>query len=215
MSIRILLADDHKIVRDGLRALLHSQHDLELIAEAEDGRAAVNLATMHSPDVVVMDISMPHLNGVEATRQIKLVCPTAKVVILSAHADHKLAIEAINAGATALVPKGAAFEELVLAIRTVVEGKLYLSPSLRGDVVGALLSSSSQTDGKAFSALTPREREVLQLMAEGKATKEIANVLDLSTKTVETYRNQLKAKVGIDNVAELTKYAVRLGLTPP
>lgn len=212
MPARILLVDDHRIVRDGLRALLQSQSDLQVVAEADDGRTAIQLASELSPDVIVMDISMPDLNGIDATRQIHAARPNCKVVVLTAHFDHRMATQVMDAGAKGLVPKDAAFEELALAIRTVMSGKNYLSPRLPSDIVASISSGSNGADG-AFRSLSGREREVLQLIAEGKSTKEIAFHLDLSTKTIETHRRQIMEKLAIDNVADLTKYAVREGLT--
>jgi DNA-binding NarL/FixJ family response regulator len=214
MPTRILLVDDHQMIRDGLRLLLTAEHDLKLLGEAATGRQAVLLTKELSPDVVVMDIAMPDLNGVDATRQIISHCPGVKVVVLSANVDQRLASQIMAAGATGLIPKEAAFEELALAIRTVVAGKTYISPRLPGDTVASLLHSSSKLhNGNGMFKLTSREREVLQLMAEGNATKAIAYHLQLSVKTVETHRRRLMTKLGIDNVAGLTKYAVREGLT--
>jgi DNA-binding NarL/FixJ family response regulator len=213
MPIRLLLVDDHQIMREGLRSLLSAQKDFQLIGEAESGRAAVSSVGQLLPDVVVMDISMPDLNGIEATRQIVAQFPKVKVVILSAHVDRRFAFEVMDAGAMGLIPKEAAFEELALAIRTVVGGKIYHSPQLAVEIVSSLLHPSSTASSGAFTQLTPREREVLQMMAEGTPTKAIAIRLHLSAKTVETHRRRLMVKLDMDNVAQLTKYAVREGLT--
>jgi DNA-binding NarL/FixJ family response regulator len=212
MSIRVLLADDHQIVRDGLRALIQSQIGFEVVAEAQEGREAVRLAVELAPDVVVMDIAMPDLNGIEATRQIRQRLPAVKVIALSAHADTRMASGMLGAGASGFVPKDAAFEELAVAIQTVLADKVYLSPRIAGTVVEQLTRGPRPGDGVA-AALTPREREVLQLMAEGKTTKEIAAVLGVSVKTVETHRRQMMEKLELYSVPELTKYAVREGLT--
>jgi DNA-binding NarL/FixJ family response regulator len=216
MGIRVLLADDHRMVRDGLRALIQSEKDLEVIAEAEDGRTAVRLAAETSPDVVVMDISMPDLNGIDATRQIMTHDPDVKVVALTAYADPRMVSNILGAGASGYLPKDAAFEELAVAIRTVAARKVYLSPHATRALVREAAPRTGGTGsqpGGAFEALTPREREVLQLMAEGKATKEIAAVLHVSVKTVETHRRQMMDKLNLDSVAEVTKYALREGLT--
>jgi DNA-binding NarL/FixJ family response regulator len=214
VPIRILLVDDHRILRDGLRSLLRSQPDLDVIGEAQEGRTSVKLAIELCPDVVVMDISMPDLNGVEATRQIKAHCANTRVIVLSGYADKKIAVDAMNAGATGLVPKAAAFEELVLAIRTAVAGKVYLSTHLPRAIVDAITNSSS-AGSEVFGLLSPRERQVLQLIAEGNSTKQIAMHLDVCVKTIETFRRQIMEKLGLDNIAGLTKYAVREGLTAP
>jgi DNA-binding NarL/FixJ family response regulator len=208
MPTRVLLVDDHGIVRMGLRKLLEKQ-GFAVVADADDGRAAIESAREISPDVVIMDIVMPGLNGIDATRQIAALQPPPKVVMLTGYLDRKIAATAIAAGASALVPKTSAFEELAEAIQTVMEGKVYISPRLPGDIV----LPDSNGNGAAHKSLTGREREVLQLIAEGKSTKQIAYSLDLSTKTIETHRRMIMEKLGIDNVADLTKYAVREGLT--
>jgi DNA-binding NarL/FixJ family response regulator len=216
MPIRVLLADDHRMVRDGLRALIQSEDDLQVVAEAEDGRTAVTLAGELSPDVVVMDISMPDLNGIDATRQIKSHDPAVSVVALTAHADPRMVSSILGAGASGYLPKDAAFEELAVAIRTVVAKKVYLSPQVAGTVVQQYVgrpNPGGSGNVGPFQALTPREREVLQLMAEGKATKEIAAALHVSVKTVETHRRQMMDKLDLQSVAEVTKYALREGLT--
>jgi DNA-binding NarL/FixJ family response regulator len=210
-----LIAEDHTIFRQGLRALLSKETDLRLIGDAQDGRTAVQLAQELGPDVVVMDVRMPSLNGLDASLQIKAVCPTAKIVVLSANLDPELATQLLNAGVSALVPKEAAYEELALAIRTVAAGKMYISPRLADRVVDRLLHSGNGSNGSVFHLLTPRERQVLQLIAEGRATKEIAVDLKLSVKTVETHRRQLMDKLNLFSVAELTRYAVRGGLVSP
>jgi DNA-binding NarL/FixJ family response regulator len=223
-TINILLVDDHKIVREGLRSLLEAEDDFRVVAEAADGRAAVELAREHSPAVVVMDIAMPQLNGIEATRQIINSLPRAKVIALSMHSDRRFMSEMLRAGASGYLLKDAASEELIQAIRTVVGGNVYLSPQITDVVVddylrrlpdgGALAPAHGHGAARgAFTALTAREREVLQLMSEGKATKQIAMILHVSIKTVETHRRQLMEKLDLHSVAELTKYAIREGLT--
>jgi DNA-binding NarL/FixJ family response regulator len=232
--MKVLLADDHRIVREGLRSLLETQPDLQVIAEASDGRQAVEMARDLSPDVVVMDVAMPQLNGIEATRQLAGEDRGMKIVALSMHSDRRFVSEALKAGASGYVLKDGAFEELISAIRSVVADRVYLSPRVAGVVVddyvrrlparGAGTAGSSGANAHAespaytpartaFDALTPREREVLQLMAEGYATKEVAHRLHVSVKTVETHRRQIMEKLDLHSVAELTKYAIREGLT--
>ena len=213
MSIRILLADDHKITREGLRSLLDNQQDMEVVAEAEDGRTAVSLVREVVPSVVIMDVSMPDLNGVEAARQIIAQFPDVKIIGLSMHSDTLFVTEMLKSGASGYLLKDCAFDELALAIRTVVTGKTYLSPSISGVVVDDYLHRLSKADFSDSEVLTDREREVLQLLAEGKSTKQIALKLHISVKTVETHRRQIMNKLDIHTIAELTKYAIRKGLT--
>jgi len=213
MSIRILLADDHKITRQGLRSLLEKQQDMEVVAEAEDGRTAVRLAGELSPNVVIMDVTMPDLNGVEATRQIVSQSPDVKIIALSMHSDTLFVTEMLRSGASGYLLKDCAFEELARAIHAVVADKTYLSPSVSGVVVDDYLHRLSKADFSDSQVLTDREREVLQLLAEGKSTKQIALKLHISVKTVETHRRQMMNKLDIHTVAELTKYAIRKGLT--
>jgi len=213
MSIRILLADDHKITRQGLRSLLDKEFDMEVVAEAEQGRTAVRLVRELSPQVVIMDVTMPDLNGVEAARQIVSEFPDVKIIALSMHSDSLFVTEMLRSGALGYLLKDCAFEELARAIRTVVAGKTYLSPSISGVVVNDYLHRLSKADFSGSEVLTDREREVLQLLAEGKSTKQIALKLHISVKTVETHRRQIMNKLDIYTVAELTKYAIRKGLT--
>jgi DNA-binding NarL/FixJ family response regulator len=212
--IRVVLADDHRLLREGLRAMIQSEPDMELVGEAEEGRQAVQLAEELSPDVVVMDISMPGLNGMDATRQIRTRNPRVKVVALSAHTDQRMTSGMISAGASGYLPKHMAFEELASAIRTVAADEVYLSPQIAGGLLEQLSGNTATAATNGLSRpLSPREREVLQLMAEGKATKEVAAVLHVSVKTVETHRRQMMEKLKLYSVAELTKYALREGLT--
>lgn len=212
MTTRVLIVDDHKIVREGLRALLDSREDLEVIGEADNGRDAVQLALSLSPHLVIMDIAMPELNGVEATRQIVSQCEGTKVLALSMHSDKRFVARMLQAGASGYILKECAFEELHLAIQTLASNEVYLSPNVADVVIRDYrrLVEEIQEPGEK---LTKREREVLQLLAEGKPTKEIASVLHVSRKTVETYRKQLMDKLKLHSIAELTKYAVREGLT--
>ena len=213
MSIRILLADDHKITRQGLRSLLEKQPDMEVVAEAEEGRTAVRLVRELVPNVVIMDVSMPDLNGMEATRRIVAEFPNVKIIALSMHSDSLFVTEMLRSGASGYLLKDCAFEELERAIRTVMANKTYLSPSISGVVVDDYLHRLSKADFSNSEVLSDREREVLQLVAEGKSTKQIALKLHISTKTVETHRRQIMNKLDIHTVAELTKYAIRKGLT--
>jgi DNA-binding NarL/FixJ family response regulator len=213
MDVKILLADDHKIMRDGLRSMIEKQKDMKVVAEAEDGRTAVSLAQELSPDVVVMDIAMPELNGIEATRQVVASSPGIKVIALSMHSDRRFVSGVLKAGASGYLLKESAFEELVQAIQIVCSGKTYLSPSIAHIVVKDYVSGSPDTGSPSLPALTPREREVLQLLAEGKSTKQIALGLHLSAKTIETHRGRMMKKLGMNSLAQLTKYAVREGLT--
>jgi two-component system, NarL family, response regulator NreC len=212
-TIKILLADDHKLLREGLRALIEEQRNMTVVAEAEDGRSAVRLATKLSPDIIVMDISMPGLNGIDATRQITAESPGIKVIALSMHADRNFVVEMFKAGAAGYLLKDCAFEELILAIRAVSSKKAYLSSKLSDTMIKDYVNLFPKKKLSAFSALTAREREVLQLLAEGKSTREVAAKLNVSTKTVETFRRLIMKKLDIHSVAELTKYAIRTGLT--
>jgi DNA-binding NarL/FixJ family response regulator len=213
MSIRVLLVDDHKIIREGLRSLLNKTPDIEVVAEAENGRMARQLAREVMPDVIVMDISMPGLNGIEATRQILAAFPDIKVITLSMHPDNRLVVGMLDAGASGYVLKDCTFEELEKAIRTAMANQIYLSPRLIRDIVEYQVRNSSQTKSSPFSILTSKEREVLQLVVEGRNTKQIAWLLNVSTKTVEAHRNKIMTKLNIHSISGLTKYALREGLT--
>ena len=213
MKTRVLLADDHKIMREGLRSLLAVSPGVEVVGEAGDGRSAVQLALKLSPDVVVMDIGMPDLNGVDATRQIKARAPQIKVIALSLHSDERFISGMFKAGASGYLLKDGAFEELARAIRTVADGHTYLCPRIAKTVVRDYLRNAPAVPMTGGPTLSDREREVLQLIAEGKSTKEVAGRLDVSVKTVETHRARIMERLGVHSVAELTKYAVREGLT--
>lgn len=213
MSIRTIIADDHKIIRDGLTSLLDNEEDIEVVAQAADGHSTVELARKMVPDVVIMDIGMPGLNGIEATRQITSEISYIKVVALSMHSDKKFVTEMLKAGASGYLLKNCAFEELANAIHTVMDGKTYLSPSMAELIVDNFVRKTPGQDDSAFSVLTNREREVLQLLAESSTTKQAARQLHISTKTVETHRLKIMKKLNLDNMVALTKYAVREGLT--
>jgi len=213
MSIKVLLVDDHAIIREGLRSLLEKQPEMEVIADTDDGRKAVELVRELLPDIVIMDISMPGLNGIEATRQITAEFPDVKVIALSIHSKRRFVADMLSAGATGYILKECLFDELVQAIKAVAAGGRYLSPRITDVVVSDYVKRLSATTESPFEALKTREREVLQLVAEGKSTKQIALELHVSTKTIEANRRQIMEKLNIHSVAELTKYAVREGLT--
>ena len=213
MSIRIILADDHKIVRDGLRALIENQAGMKVVAEADNGRETVRLARDLLPDLVIMDIGMPDLNGIDATRQITVELPDVKVIALSMHSDRRFVVQMFRAGASGYLLKDCAFEELARAVDAVSKNQTYLSPAVAGPVMEDYIHRLSTADSIAYPILSPREREVLQLLAEGRSTKETASLLCVSTKTVETHRQQIMGKLNIHTTAELIKYAIREGLT--
>ncbi|HEA67075.1 MAG TPA: response regulator transcription factor [Desulfobacterales bacterium] len=213
MRLRILLADDHVMFRDGIRPLINREEGMEVVGEAEDGLETVRLAKELKPDIIIMDISMPQLNGVEATWKIREVNPEIKVIILSMHSDRQFVIESLKAGAKAYLLKDSPFEELKRFILAVAKDQIVLSPAITGIVIKDFIHLSKQEGSSVFAILSTRERQVLQLIAEGKATKEIAKDLFLSIKTIESHRRQIMDKLNIHNVAELTKYAIREGLT--
>jgi DNA-binding NarL/FixJ family response regulator len=214
MTIKILLADDHTIVRQGLSRAFQQEKGVEVVGEAGNGRVAVELAKKLSPDVVVMDITMPELNGMEATRQIIQNHPKIKVVGLSMLSSTRYVREMFKAGASGYLLKDCPFAELVDAVKTVVKGDTYISPSIGGTIIQDFVNKPD-AEQTTFSVLSQREREVLQLMAEGKTTKQIGQSLGISPKTVEVHRLRIMEKLKIDNIAQLTKYAVQEGLTPP
>ena len=215
MTIKILLADDHKIVFDSLKSLLDRQPDMEVVGGAENGRVAVEQVHELKPDVVIMDVTMPNLNGIEATRQITSQYPEIKVVALSMHADKQFVTGILSAGASGYLTKNCSFDELVKAVRLVAENKKYLCPDVTGIVIEESLSGASGTGSSATDLLTAREREILQLLAEGKTIKQIAEQLFLSIKTIYTHRDQIMKKLQVENMAELTKLALRDGLIAP
>lgn len=209
MGTTILLADDHRMVREGLRILVDRQEDMSVIAEADNGREAVRLCYELSPDLVLMDVSMPELNGIEATRRIVRQSPNTKVVALSMQTDRRFVVDMLTAGASGYLLKDNAFEDLVLAIKTIINGHTYLSPAVVTMVVEDYVSHIRKEQSSSATELTSREREVLQLLAEGCTTKAIAEKLDVSAKTVETHRVNIKKKLGLEGMAQLTKYAIR------
>lgn len=213
MSTKIVLADDHRIIREGIRNLLEQEEDFAVVGEASDGHEVIRLNQDLRPDVLIMDITMPNLNGIDATRKIVRQNPETKIIALSMHSDHHFVAEMLQAGATAYLLKDCVSDELVKAIRLVCQGKTYLSPEIASLLVKDYRSQVQQTSTPKSETLSPREREVLQLLAEGNSTKNIAEKLYLSIKTIEAHRAQIMRKLDIHNVAELTKYAIREGLT--
>lgn len=214
MSITVLLADDHRIFRDGLRTLLTAQDDIEVVAEADNGLEALQLAQRLSPAVAVLDISMPGLNGVEVTRRLSQEAPGVKAVILSMHSDRRFVLAALQAGARGYLLKDSGIEELLTAVRNVCAGQVHLCAAVAEQVVRDYVGLAGHDAGGAFGLLSAREREVLQMLAEGLATKEVAGRLNLSAKTVESHRKSLMDKLEIHTIAELTRFAIREGLTP-
>jgi len=213
MNIRILLVEDHGIVREGIKALLERQPEIEVVGLAEDGMKAVAMCRELLPDVVIMDVAMPDMNGIEAARLILREALSTKIIGLSMHSDRRYVVEMLKAGSSGYLLKDCAFEELMNAIHTVVRGNIYLSPQISDIIINEYVNLMSKDDASVFSILTNRERAVLQFLAEGKRTREIASHLRVSTKTIETYRQQIMDKLGIRTIAELTKCAIREGLT--
>ena len=212
MSIRLLLADDHKIMREGLRALIGREPDLEVVGEAANGREAVALARERTPRVVLMDVAMPDLNGVEATRQIRSAAPGASVIALSIHRDRRFVTHMLRAGASGYVLKGCSFEELVRAIRAVAAGEVYLTPVVAGALTEQYAGAPASGAHGDRSPLSPREREVLQLLAEGLTTKQVAARLGIRPKTVSVHRHRIMKKLGTETAADMIKWAIRDGL---
>jgi DNA-binding NarL/FixJ family response regulator len=211
MPIRVVLADDHVLIRAGLRALLHSLPNIEVIGEASDGHEAIDVIAKHQPDVVIMDIGMPGLNGVDSARRIVKQVPGTRVIILSMHANEEYVGRALEAGAMGYLLKGAEPAELELVLKAVMRGETYLSPSISKHLVQDYLSHRKEKT-HPLPDLTLRQREVLQLIAEGCSTKDIANKLKLSVKTVDTHRSELMHRLDIHDVAGLVRYAIRTGL---
>lgn len=211
MKTRILLADDHRLVREGLRTLLERAGH-EIVGEAADGRAAVELAAALEPELVLLDVSMPRLNGIEAARAILAARPSTRIVMLSMHDDLRYVVESLRAGALGYLLKDAALEELLAMLPHVLAGRICLHPAVSGRLVREFLERGAREEASVFTLLSPREREVLQLIAEGRGTREIADGLHLSVKTVESHRAQIREKLGLGTVADLTRYALKEGL---
>jgi DNA-binding NarL/FixJ family response regulator len=209
--IRVLLADDHALVRAGIRALVQNIEGVEVVGEAVDGREALSAIKRHQPDLVLMDISMAGLNGLEAASRVARDFPNVRVIILSAHSNEEYVCQALRAGASGYLLKDAGTSELDLAIKAVARGETYLSPGVSKHVIADYLRRTGGESG-ALELLTPRQREILQLIAEGQTTKQIANTLHISVKTVETHRTQLMERLDIHDVAGLVRFAVRMGL---
>jgi DNA-binding NarL/FixJ family response regulator len=216
MKYRILLVDDHQLFRNGMRALLEQQGDFTIIGEAQDGREALRLAQEQRPDVVIMDISMPGMNGLEAARQLTEAKPSVKVLVVSMYADRRFVVAALEAGAAGYLLKDCAGEEFMQAIYAVLANQTYLCPRIAGFVAEAFRKPQVAPDTVSpsnSSPLTTREREIVQLLAEGRSPEKIADRLHISTKTVHTHRHNIQRKLHLDGVAALTKYAIREGLT--
>lgn len=213
MKTRIVLVDDHRMFREGLGALFDKRPDMEICGSAGDGREALTVIRELVPNVVLMDVGMPEMNGIEATRQIREELPDIPVVALSARAEHQLVIEMLRAGASGYVLKNSPFTELLDSIAAVQNGRIFISSALSGPLVMEFVHKTVTGAPSAFSILTSRELEILQAIAEGKSTKEIASLLLISIKTVETHRQQIMEKLKIYSVAELTKYAIREAIT--
>jgi two-component system response regulator NreC len=210
---KILLADDHQLLIDGLRPILERQPNIEVVGVAKDGLEAVDLALDRKPDLILLDISMPRLNGIDAARKIVRGLPQVKIIMLSMHADKKYIQESLRAGACGYILKESAAREVIDALVVVQKGELFFSRSVRDTVLHEYVEMIRGGEASCTPPLSPREREVLQLLAEGKSTKDMADILNVSVKTIESHRKQIMDKVGLYSIAELTKYAIREGLT--
>ena len=214
MSIRVLLADDHKMTREGLRSLLQDLTEVEVVAEAQTGLETILLAKRHHPDIVIMDVVMPELNGIEATRRVLEECPGVKVIGLSMHSERQFVLRMLRTGASAYLLKNCGFHELAEAIRIVHRGGTYLTPAISDVLREEIVTAEPDEQDREADRLTLREREVLQLIAEAKTSKEIAACLNLSEKTVHSHRKKIMEKLDAKNVAELTRIAIRTGISP-
>jgi two-component system response regulator NreC len=213
MSINILLVDDHKIICEGLRSLIEKQSNMEVVGEAGDGQTAVKLTRELTPDVVIMDIALPELNGIDATRVITADIPEVKVIALSMHSDKRYVTGILKAGASGYLAKDCAFDELAQAIKTVVADQNYLSPKIADLLIGNYLDHITEINTSESSVLSAREREILQLIAEGKSNKQIASELCVSVKTIETHRQHIMHKLDKHNIVDLIKFAIKEGIT--
>ena len=214
MSLRIMVVDNHGIMRQGITALVEKHNGIEVVGEAEDGKEAVEMARELLPDIILMDVTMPRLNGIEATRQIKGELSSTKILALSIHANREFVLDMIMAGVSGYILKECVFDELVRAIKIVATGQSYLSPSVASIVLNDITKDSVSTvDNHISNTLTPRELQILQLLAEGISAKQIASQMKLSIKTIESNRRQIMEKTKVNNLADLTKYAIRKGLT--
>jgi DNA-binding NarL/FixJ family response regulator len=213
MSIRIVVADNHGILRQGIAALIEKQSDMEVVGEADNGLNAVEMVRRLQPDVVIMDVTMPVLNGIEATRQIKKELPETKVLALSIHAKREFVMDMVKAGVSGYMVKECAVDDLIRAIRVVMDNQSYLSPQIASIVLeGITKDSIFDAVGRLYETLTVKEKQILQLLTEGRSAKEIASQLGLSVKTIEANRRQIMEKTDVGNLADLTKYAIRQGL---
>jgi DNA-binding NarL/FixJ family response regulator len=210
-----MLVDDHEIMREGMSALLRKHSEFEVVGQASDGRQALEMVLEAKPDIVIMDVGMPNLNGIEATRRMLAQLPSLKVMALSTHSDGTVVTKMIKAGASGYMLKESAFEELVEGLNTILEGKTFLCKKVSKVVFSEYISMVLNPQNTNGDGLSSREREVLQMVAEGRTSKEIAEALQLSTKTVDSHREHIMEKLGIRNVAGLTRYAIREGLTSP
>lgn len=210
MSVQVILADDHEIMREGLRLILSRVPNVQVVGEARDGREVLELARRLNPQIVIMDVGMPELNGIDASRQLLADQPGIKVIALSALADRRYVLGMLEAGACGYVVKSAAGDELVKAIQCAIGGRKFISPEVAGSLVDAYTHREFPAAGG--TSLSPREREILQQLAEGKTSKEIGVSFSISTRTVETHRRNIMQKLGVHNLADLTRYAIREGL---
>lgn len=214
MKIKIILADDHTVLRKGLKSLLEQQDNFEIIGEAKDGHEAVKLVRDLAPDIAILDIGMPNMNGIIATENISAESPNTKVLALSMHSDHRFVTKMLQAGAKGYMLKDCAYEELVEAVNTIATGEIYISKAVSGLIIMDYINRMKEFSNTGEQGrLTKREKEILQMIAEGNNTSEIGKFLSVSVKTVETHRKNIMDKLNIHNIAELTKYAVREGLT--
>jgi DNA-binding NarL/FixJ family response regulator len=213
MKTRIMLVDDHRMFCEGLGSLIASRQDMELVGFAANGREFLTLVTSLSPDLVIMDVGMPEMNGIETVGKFREISPATRIIALSGHFERHIIIDMLRAGATGYVLKESPFSELVDAIHAVVAGRIFISPAISGPLLISLVNASTDENGSAFSVLTSRELEIVQAITEGKSTKEIASALSISVKTVETHRQQIMDKLDIHSIAELTKYAIREEIT--
>jgi len=212
-AIKVLLVDDHQLFRTGLRQLLERHPAVSIVGEASTGRAALDEVASRNPDIVLLDISLPEMNGIEVTRRLTHDHPEVRVLIVSMHSDHRYVTEALRAGAKGYLLKDSSPDEMLRAIQRVLNGQYYLSPHINEQVISDFVQQSRSDDSSAYSILSAREREVLQLLAEGKSTKQTAELLNVSVKTVETHRMHIMDKLQIHTLPELTRYALKEGLT--